>query len=107
VVDRAFAEHKLVPNIVVETEDFASELSAVRAGLGNTIMNIGELPAEGFGGLAPPLPVEPALYMTCSVISNSDIALTMAAEAVQSSLIEVVRKFVKETKRRGARLMEA
>jgi LysR family transcriptional regulator, nitrogen assimilation regulatory protein len=107
VVDRAFAEHKLVPNIVVETEDFTSELSAVRAGLGNTIMNIGELPSGGFEGLAPPLPVEPALYMTCSVISNGDAALTTAAEAVQSSLIEVVRKFVKQTKRRGARLMEA
>jgi LysR family nitrogen assimilation transcriptional regulator len=107
VVDRAFAEHKLVPNIVVETEDFASELSAVRAGLGNTIMNIGDLPAGGFEGLSPPHPVEPALYMTCSIISNSDSTLTAAAEAVQSSLIEVVRKFIKQTKRRGARLMEA
>ena len=106
IVDRAFSERKLIPNIVVETEDFASELSAVRAGIGNTIMNIGELPA-GFEGLPQPLPLEPAVSMTCSVISNSDSSLTTAAEAVQSSLIEVVRNFVKRTKRRGARLMEA
>jgi LysR family transcriptional regulator, nitrogen assimilation regulatory protein len=106
IVDRAFSERKLVPNIVVETEDFTSELSAVRAGIGNTIMNIGELPA-GFEGLPQPLPLEPAVSMTCSVISNSDSSLTAAAEAVQSSLIEVIRNFVKRTKRRGARLMEA
>ena len=91
---------------MVETEDFASELSAVRAGIGSTIMNIGELPS-GFEDLPQPLPLEPAVSMTCSVISNSDSSLTTAAEAVRSSLIEVVRNFVKRTKRRGVRLMEA
>lgn len=106
IIDRAFAERKLTPNIVVETEDFTSEMSAVRAGLGNTIMNIGELPG-GFDGFAQPLPLEPAVSMTCSVISSSDASLTTAAEAVQTSLIELVRTFVKRTKRRGARLMEA
>jgi LysR family nitrogen assimilation transcriptional regulator len=106
IVDRAFSERKLIPNIVVETEDFASELSAVRAGIGSTIMNIGELPS-GFEDLPQPLPLEPAVSMTCSVISNSDSSLTTAAEAVRSSLIEVVRNFVKRTKRRGVRLMEA
>jgi LysR family nitrogen assimilation transcriptional regulator len=106
IVDRAFSERKLIPNIVVETEDFASELSAVRAGIGSTIMNIGELPSW-FEDLPQPLPLEPAVSMTCSVISNSDSSLTTAAEAVRSSLIEVVRIFVKRTKRRGVRLMEA
>ena len=106
IVDRAFSERRLIPNIVVETEDFASELSAVRAGIGSTIMNIGELPS-GFEDLPQPLPLEPAVSMTCSVISNSDSSLTTAAEAVRSSLIEVVRNFVKRTKRRGVRLMEA
>jgi LysR family nitrogen assimilation transcriptional regulator len=106
IVDRAFSECGLLPNIVVETEDFASELSAVRAGIGSTIMNIGELPS-GFEDLPQPLPLEPAVSMTCSVISNSDSSLTTAAEAVRSSLIEVVRNFVKRTKRRGVRLMEA
>lgn len=106
IVDRAFSERKLIPNIVVETEDFASELSAVRAGIGSTIMNIGELPS-GFDDLPQPLPLEPAVSMTCSVISNSDSSLSTAAEAVRSSLIEVVRNFVKRTKRRGVRLMEA
>lgn len=107
IIDRAFSAHKIAPNIVMETEDFASEMSAVRAGIGNTVMNIGELPEGGFEGLPEPHPVEPALYMTCSVISSSDSALSIAAEAVQSSLVEVVRDFVKQTKRRGARLMEA
>jgi LysR family nitrogen assimilation transcriptional regulator len=107
IIDRAFAENKLTPNIIAEADSLASELSAVRAGVGNTILNIGEWPAGEFEAFAQPLPLEAALSMTCSVISSSDSSLTAAAEAVQTSLIEVVRGFVKRTKRRGARLMEA
>jgi LysR family transcriptional regulator, nitrogen assimilation regulatory protein len=107
IIDRAFSEHKLVPNIVTEADNLTSELSAVRAGVGNTILNIGELPDGGFEGFARPLPLEPAVAMTCSIISCSDSSLTTASEAVHSALVEVVREFVKRTKRRGARLMEA
>ena len=105
LIDRAFAARRLTPNIVAEADNLSSELSAVRAGVGNTILNLGELPEGGFESFAQPLPVEPALHMTCSLISCSNSALTPAAEAAQASLIGLVREFVKSTKRRGAQLI--
>ena len=46
LIDRAFAARKLVPTIAVEADNLSSELSAVRAGVGNTILNVGETPGR-------------------------------------------------------------
>jgi len=105
LIDRAFAARKLVPTIAVEADNLSSELSAVRAGVGNTILNVGELPA-GLESFSPPVPIKPPLFMTCCAIFNSDTALSAATEAVRGSLIKVVKQFITTTKRRGAKVID-
>ena len=59
LINRAFAARNLVPNIVTEADNLSSELSAVRAGVGNTILNVGENP-DGLESFAVPVPIKPA-----------------------------------------------
>jgi LysR family nitrogen assimilation transcriptional regulator len=105
LIDRAFAARKLVPTIAVEADNLSSELSAVRAGVGNTILNVGELPA-GLESFAPPVPIKPPLFMTCCAIFSNDTALSAATEAVRASLIKVVKQFITTTRRRGAKVID-
>jgi LysR family transcriptional regulator, nitrogen assimilation regulatory protein len=105
LIDRAFAVRKLVPNIVTEVDNLSSELSAVRAGVGNTLLNVGELP-DGFESFADPVPIKPPLVMTCCVIFSNEAALSAATEAVRASLIKVVKEFIRTSKRRGAKVID-
>ena len=105
LINRAFAARNLVPNIVTEADNLSSELSAVRAGVGNTILNVGENP-DGLESFAAPVPIKPALHMTCCAIFNSDTAISTAAEAVRGALIVVVKDFITTTKRRGAKVID-
>lgn len=105
LINRAFAERNLVPTIAAEVDNFSSELSAVRAGVGNTILNIGELPA-GLESFAEPVPIKPPLSMICCAIFSADAALSAATEAVRASLINVVKDFVRTSKRRGAKIID-
>lgn len=91
LIDRAFAERGMVPNIVAEAETLSSELLAVRSGVANTILPISDRTTFAQGGFAAPLLVEPPLFLTCSVISSSDFPLTHAGEAVREILIEFLR----------------
>ena len=104
LIDRAFAARRLVPNIVAEVDNLSSELSAVRAGVGNTLLNIGELP-DGFDSFADPVPLKPPLVMTCCAIFSNEAALSAAAEAVRAALIKVVKDFIRTSKRRGAEVI--
>jgi len=87
VIERGFAAAGLTPQIVVECGALSSELSAVRAGVGSTILNTGDLSDVSAGDLGTPVPVEPALHMTCSVVSCGNAPLTQAGEAVRKVLI--------------------
>ena len=91
LIDRAFAERGLVSNVVAEADTLSSELLAVRSGVANTILPISDRATFERGGFAEPLLVEPALFLTCSVISSSDFPLTYAGEAVREILIELLR----------------
>ena len=105
LINRAFAARKLAPTIVAEADNLSSELSAVRAGVGNTILNVGEIPA-GLESFAPPVPIKPPLLMTCCAIFSNDTALSAATEAVRASLIKVVKEFIGKTRRRGAKVID-
>ena len=105
LIEGAFAARKLVPNIVAEADNLSSELSAVRAGVGNTLLNVGELP-DGLESFPAPVPIKPPLFMTGCVIYGNDTALSGAAEAVRVSLISVVKEFIKTSKRRGAKVID-
>ncbi len=102
LIGSTFAIAKLSPNIVAETDALSSELSGVRAKMGHTILPIGNLSEFSHDGLAAPTLIEPALYLTCSVISSSDFTLTNAGEAVRSGLISFVNDFLHRTKAPGA-----
>jgi LysR family nitrogen assimilation transcriptional regulator len=102
LIDRAFAARNLVPDIVTEADNLSSELSAVRARVGNTILNVGENP-DGLESFARPVPIKPPLYLTCCAIFSIDTALSTATEAVRGALIGVVKEFNTTTKRRGAK----
>jgi LysR family nitrogen assimilation transcriptional regulator len=105
LINRAFAARNLVPNIVAEVDNLSSELSAVRAGVGSTLLNVGELP-DGFESFAVPVPIKPPLVMTCCAIFSNDAALSAATEAVRASLIPVVKEFIRRSKRRGAKVID-
>ena len=94
VVNHAFSTAGLSPNVVAEINDSPSLLAAVRAGLGGTILAVGDLAAIGAGDLPPPVLIEPPLNVTCTIVANSDIPLTAAAEAVRKLLPSMVKRGV-------------
>src|ERR1700722_17576706 len=69
VMDHAFKTAGLSPNVVAEINDSPSFLAAVRAGLGGTILAVGDLKAVGISDLPPPVMIEPPLNVTCSIVA--------------------------------------
>lgn len=105
VIDRAFAAVGLTPNIVAETDTGISELSAVRSGVGSAIYHAGTFRNVYPGAFAEPLLIEPAMFLTCSLVSSSDFPLSYAGEAVKKVLIKFVEEQIKENARPGAALV--
>lgn len=91
LIDRAFAERGLTPNLVAEADSLSTEILAVRSGAAASILPISDRASFDRNGFAEPMPVEPTLSLTCSVISSSDFPLTQAGEAVREILIELLR----------------
>ncbi len=106
VIDRAFALSKLTPNVIAETDNLSSELSAVRTGVGHTILNVGQLTGNGYEPFTEPLIIEPPISMTCSIIASGDFNLSGAGEAVRASIVQLIRSFIKTSKRPGAELID-
>jgi LysR family transcriptional regulator, nitrogen assimilation regulatory protein len=102
-IDRAFMAAGLTANVAVESGGaMSSELSAVRSGIGNAILPIGDFAGISGDGLAAPLLIEPPLFLTASVISSSDFPLTNAGEAVRNLLIQFVGQHSRGTAMPGA-----
>ena len=96
LIDRAFSRASLKPNIIADVDSLHTELSMVRQGMGSTILPTGNKPDLYGDGFAEPVLVEPALVMTCSIISSADFPLTRAGEALRNLLI----KFIEDRMRR-------
>jgi len=105
-IERAFASVGLSPNVVAEADTIPSELYAVRAGVGSTILNMGDVSSFLSGGFARPVLVEPPLYMTCSLISSGDFPLTHAGEAVRGTLVAFIGDYLRNVRPAGAELLE-
>jgi LysR family transcriptional regulator, nitrogen assimilation regulatory protein len=106
LIDQAFAERGLKPNIVAEAGTLSSELLAVRSGVASSILPISDRAAFDRDGFAAPIPVEPAIFLTCSVISSSDFPLTYAGEAVREILIEFLRVRLREAEMLGVEWLD-
>ena len=91
---------------MAEADTIPSELYAVRAGLGSTILNMGDVSSFLSDDFAKPLIVEPPLYMTCSMISSGDFPLTHAGEAVRSALVEFIGDYLRNKQPPGAEAVE-
>lgn len=102
VIDRAFALAGVTPNVVVEADMLSSMLSAVRTGIGDTILPKGDLSDVAGDDLAQPLLLEPPLYLTASIISSSDYPLTHGGEAVRTALARFVEGYLQKTPAPGS-----
>jgi LysR family nitrogen assimilation transcriptional regulator len=81
----------LSPTIVAEVDDVPSSLAAVRAGLGGTVLPTGNLSGIGGADLPRPALIEPPMYLTASIVCDSDTPLSRAAEAVRTMLVSLVK----------------
>jgi len=91
LLDHALKGAGLSPTIVAEVDDAPNLLAAVRAGLGGAILPTGNLADIGGGDLSAPTLIEPPLYVTASIVSDSDTPLSRGGEALRTLLIELMR----------------
>ncbi|RDJ27026.1 LysR family transcriptional regulator [Bosea caraganae] len=101
MLDRVFDAAGLRPAIMVEADQFSGLLSAVRTGIGATIIPMGALDQSAGSGLAQPILIEPPLHLTASIISSSDYPLTHAGEAVRGALIQIIHDHLQQTRPAG------
>jgi LysR family transcriptional regulator, nitrogen assimilation regulatory protein len=96
LLDREFAKLGLSPNIVSEGDQLSSIMSLVRQGIGGTVLPRGFQADEGAADLGVPLLIEPALFLTASVMWSSDTAPGRAAEAVRLALKDYVLTHIRD-----------
>ncbi|BAT59484.1 HTH-type transcriptional regulator CynR [Variibacter gotjawalensis] len=102
LVDQAMKAAGLRADIILEANSVLTELATVRAGAGYTILPTGDLSNYPAGAFSTPMPLDPPLEMTCSLVVSSDFPLTVAGEAVRDIVASAVEAFVRETKPPGA-----
>jgi LysR family transcriptional regulator, nitrogen assimilation regulatory protein len=102
VVDRAFAAAGVAPKIMAEADVLSGILSMVQAGIGSTILPMGDLSDVTRKDMAMPLLIEPPLFLTASVISSGDFPLTHAGEAVRNVLTRFIESHLTGAEAPGA-----
>lgn len=96
VLDRAFAELGARPDVVAETNLLASMLAAVQAGVGATVVPMGDVGAAFGRGALVATPIEPAMYLTAYIVSADDRPLTRGGEAVRALLASFVARLMQD-----------
>ncbi|MBS0327335.1 MAG: LysR family transcriptional regulator [Proteobacteria bacterium] len=94
MLDKAFAEEHLSPDVSAEMDVFSSILSAVHSGLGNTILPKGDFSDVPGHARLFATPIEPPLYVTVSLISHGDGAPTRATEGVRECFVAFARDYL-------------
>jgi LysR family transcriptional regulator, nitrogen assimilation regulatory protein len=106
-LDRAFSASNLSPNVVMEADIVANIILAVRAEVGGSVLPKGDLSDMSGDDLGEPEPIEPPVYLTCSMISSGNFPLTNAAEAVRELFTQFVEKILLETHAPGVEWIDA
>ncbi len=101
LLDQSFRSAGLSPTIVAEVDDLPSTLAAVRAGMGGTVIMGGIWRDVGASDLPPTL-IVPPLYVTASIVSDSEVPLTRAGEAVRELLIPLIKKHLRDGQLSGS-----
>jgi LysR family nitrogen assimilation transcriptional regulator len=94
VLDRLFAEAGIEPHVAAETDLSNGMLAAVQAGVGDGFLPIGgtdELPSIFFTQA-----IEPAIFLTASIVSSAETPLAAAGEAVRDFIAGFVKKHLAE-----------
>jgi LysR family nitrogen assimilation transcriptional regulator len=102
VIDHAFNVAGLLANVAAEADAMFSLLSAVQSGLGSTIIPKGDLSDIPGYEKVRPLPIQPPIYLTASILIQRDEPLTSAAEAVRDLFTRFVARHLTESPRAGA-----
>jgi len=102
LLDRLFSEAGITPQVVAETEVFSGMLSAVQAGIGHTILPLGDFSGQPGNAMVSAVLIEPPVYLTAAVIASNDVPLAPPAEAVRTLLSEFVMQQVQEKGLAGA-----
>src|SRR5262249_6784736 len=102
LIERIFADAKLEPNVVLEADSLVSEMWSVRNDAGCTILPVGNLSNFGPHAFAKPVPIEPPIYLTCSIVYSADLPLTVAGEAVRDRLVDFIERRLSEPGMPGA-----
>lgn len=102
LIDRVFLHAGIAARVVAETETFSEMLAAVQAGVGNTILPLGDF--SGVPGCATvwTVLIEPPAYLTASIIASNEVPLTAPADAVWALLSEFVKQHVEQKGLSGA-----
>lgn len=101
MIDRAFENAGLVPNSVAETNVFSSAVPAVQAGLGATLLPLGDFSGLfGVEGLVA-TPIHPPLSQTASLVFSESVSLSRAGEAVHQFLADFIPRFAEEKRPPG------
>jgi LysR family nitrogen assimilation transcriptional regulator len=101
-LDQAFAKSGLTPDLTAETTSLSGLLSAVDAGLGTTVLPMGELPPGLTVTSARIRLIEPAVWLTASAIHSALTAPEAAQRALHALLCDVVAGCVGSGVWRGA-----
>ncbi len=86
----------------MKPSSLTSEILAVRNDVGCTILPLGSLAHFGPDAFAEPLLIEPAMYLTCSIVSSGDFPLTQAGEAVRARVFSFIEEQVRREELPGA-----
>ena len=95
VFERALAQNGLTARPVAEADQLSSTITAVRQGLGGSLLAMGTYPPDvPPGELCVPKPIEPPIFMTASVLWSNEVPLSKAGEAVRLAMIEFIEQRV-------------
>ena len=106
-LDQAFAAAELSPNVVMEVDVVANIITAVRAGVGGSVLPKGDLSDMSGDDLGKPEAIEPPVFLTCSTISSGNFPLTNAAGAVRDLLTGFVETTLRESQAPGVEWIDA
>lgn len=106
LLDRQFAALGITPRIASEGDQLSTIMSMVHQGLGGTVLPRGRWRADSEFALAPPMLIEPPLFLTASVLWSGEAASSRAAEAVKFALIDFVTSYIRDEAMPGLELVQ-
>ena len=91
----------------MEVDVVANIITAVRAGVGGSVLPKGDLSDMSGDDLGEPEAIEPPVFLTCSIISSGNFPLTNAAGAVRDLFTRFVEATLHQTQAPGVEWIDA